>query len=315
MIVALAVLAALAPAPAMAARPEPGARYADTDYAFWVDLRVSQNGRFLVPRSRAENLSSWTCPGLDFRFGRRVRIRPDGRFEYRRRRGRFLLTVSGRFRTRELARITMRYRRAPVRRGRDCDDSGRVSLAPRRVAPLRVSDCRTHAARTLLLTPAGRVFWHDTWLGRDGWGVVAYGCLFSLNRPFALGQDNDDDNDLDRFRLVEPFVAYEHSECPMGCVFSLHVQDLRDGRVRHLPREPGDAFGQVTDIVLRENGSVAWIARPSQYFGLREPAVRADDGQASRLLDTGNIELDSLELNGSTLTWTRDAAPQSATLD
>jgi hypothetical protein len=85
--------------------------------------------------------------------------------------------------------------------------------------------------------------------------------------------------------------------------------------VRHLPRIPQDTFGQITDLELRETGSVAWIARPAQYFGLREPAVRADDGQASRLLDTGNIALESLELNGSTLTWSKDGAQRSATLD
>jgi hypothetical protein len=315
-LLAFAILAALAPAHAAAARPEPGARYADTDYAFWVNLRVSQSGGALVPRgSKVENLSGWRCPGLDFRLSRPVRIRRDGRFEYRRRRGKFVLTVSGRFRTRELARITMRYRRVPRRRGRECDDSGRVSLSPKRVAPLHVSDCRSHDAKTLLLTPAGRVFWHDAWYGRDGWATVAYGCLFSLNKPFELGQDDDDDNDLDRFRLVEPYIAYEHSECPMGCVYSLHVQDLRDGTVRHLPRDPSGTFGPITDVELRQTGSVAWIARPSQYFGLRVPAVWADDGQASRLLDSGNIGLESLELSGSTLTWTRDGAPQSAILE
>jgi hypothetical protein len=309
--VALLFLAALVPAPAMAARPEPGGRYADTDYAFWVNVRVAPNGRSLT--AKVENLSGWECRGLDFR--RRVRIGRDGRFELRRRRGRFELTVSGRFRTRDLARITMRYRRVPRRRGRDCDDSGRVSLAPQRVAPLKVGNCRTHEATTLLLTPAGRVFGHPTWLGRDGWGSVAYGCLFSRNVPVRLGQDDDDDHDLARFHLVEPCIAYEHSECPMGCVYSLHVEDLRNGRLRHLPREPANTFGPVTDVALRETGSVAWIARPSQYFGLRVPAVWADDGRASRLLDSGNVGLDSLELSGSTLTWTRDGAPQSATLD
>jgi hypothetical protein len=305
MLATLALLAALAPAP--------GARYADTDYAFWVNLRVAPNGQSLT--AKFENLSSWSCRGLDFRIRRPLRIRRDGRFEYRRRRGRFVLTLEGRFRTRDSATITVRYRRVPRRRGRECDDSGRVSLAPRRVARPRVRDCRTHAAPTLLIAPAGRVFTHATWLGRDGWGSVAYGCLFSLNRPIKLGQDNDDDHDLARFELVEPYLAYEHSECPMGCVYSLHLQDLRDGAVRHLPRQPSDTFGPVTDVELRETGSVAWIARPSQYFGLRVPAVWADDGQASRLLDSGDIGLDSLELSGSTLTWTRDGAPQSATLD
>jgi hypothetical protein len=316
-LIGLALLGALVPAHATAAQPEPGARFADTDFAYWVNLRVAPGGGRFIPRgSRVEDLTG--CPGLDFHVGTRgrpVRISRSGRFEWVRRRGRFVLTVTGRFVTSERARISFRHRRVPRRRGRECDDSGRVTLTPERVAPLRVSNCRTHEAPDLLLTAQGRVFSHRTWLGRDGWGSVVHACLFSVNKPFELGQDEDDDNDLDRFRLVEPYVAYEHSECGMGCFYSLHVQDLRDGAVRHLPREPQGTFGQVTDMVLRESGSVAWIARPAQYFGLREPAVWADDGQVSRLLDSGNIELESLELNGSTLTWVKDGASQSATLD
>jgi hypothetical protein len=233
----------------------------------------------------------------------------------RRRRGRFVLTFSGRFRTRERATIRMRYRRVPRRRGHECDDSGRVVLAPQRVAPPEVSDCRTHEAKTLVLTPEGRIFWEDVWYGRDGWASVAYACLFSVNRAFELDQDDDDDSDLDTFRLVEPYVAYGQAECPMGCGFSLHVQDLRDGRERHLPRAEGQSIGRVTDIALRATGSVAWISRAAPYSEDLRPAVWADDGQVTRLLDRGNIDLESLELSGTTLTWTRDAAQQSATLD
>jgi hypothetical protein len=315
--VILVVLLALlvVPGSAMAARPVPGGRYADTDYAFWVNLRVSKSGRFLDPRgSRIENVSSWTCRGLDTHIGR-TRISRSGRFEYTRRRGRFVLTVAGRFTTKEQARVSFRYRRVPRRKGRECDDSGRVPLTPERVVPVTVTDCRTHEDPDLLLTPEGRVFSHRTWFGRDGWGSAAWGCLFSVNRSFRLGQDEDDDNDLDDFRLVEPYVAYEHAECGMGCFYSLHVQDLRDGAVRHLPREPVDAFGDVTDIELRSTGSVAWIAQPRQYGNETQPSVWADDGVTTRRLDMGNVALDSLELNGTTLTWTRDGARQSATLD
>ena len=315
----LGILLALPPGPAAAAKPVAGARYADTDYAFWVNLRVSRSGRRLDPRrSRVENLSSWRCPGLDIRLGTRrrpVRISRGGRFDYLRRRGRFVLRVSGRFRTKDAARISFRYKRQPRRRGRDCDDSGRVTLAPQRVARLRLRDCRSHEATTVLATPGGRLFLHDAWGGREGWMSVVYGCLFSVNEPFELGQDDDDDSDLDHLTLVEPYVAYEHSECPMGCVYSLHVQDLRDGGVRHLPRVPRDSFGQVTDLALRDTGSVAWIARPSQYSSETQPAVWADDGVVSRRLDSGNVDLASLELNGSTLTWVRDGVTMSATLE
>jgi hypothetical protein len=318
----LVALTLVAPFEASAAQPVRGARYVDTDYGFWVYLRVSTSGRaFSVRRSLVENSSDWDCRGLNFHLGTRsrpVRISRSGRFRYVRRRGRFVLRVVGRFVTKDRAKITFRYRRHPRRRGHRCDDSGRISLSPRRPVPTPFTDCRTHKARTILSTPAGRVFWEPKWdnRGGDGWMTVAYACLFSVNRRFELAQDDDDDSDLDLFRLVEPYVAYALSACPMGCAYGVDVYDLRTGRGQFLPPSSRiDYFGRVTDLVLKANGSVAWIAGATQTSGPRPSSVFANDAGGYRRIDTGRIELKSLELRDSTLTWVKDGVTQTATLE
>jgi hypothetical protein len=311
---------ALGPASAFAARPVKGARYADTDFAFSADLRVSQDGRSLSSRrSAVSNSSDWQCPGLDFHVGspmRPVRISQSGRFELVRRRGRFALLLSGRFQTKNRLKISFRYRREPARKSHPCDDSGRVTLTPRRVYPIPFHNCRTHKAKTVLSSATGRVFWQSLWDDRDGWTTVAYACLFSANRRFKLGQDEDDDSDLGPFRLVGPYVAYHGAYCSMGCGFDLRVLDLRDGTIlRKLPESSSTPLGAVTDLELKDNGSIAWISRPAPYSTETAPSVSAYDSLGLRQLDVGDIELHSLELDGSTLSWTKEGVLQSATLN
>ncbi len=307
--------------PASAARPVEGARYADAGYyAFVADLRVSGSGRWLDPRrSSVKNFSDWRCPGLDFHLGsprRPVRISRSGRFDYVRRHGSFVLRVSGRFMTKDTARIGFRYRRVPRRKSHSCDDSGRFSLSPRRVAVPSFRDCLGHSARTILSAPTGRVFWEPRWDDRDWWTTVAYACLFSANKRFRLGQDEDDDSDLGPFRLAGPYVAYHGAYCSMGCGFNLIVLDLRDGRrVREVPDASSAFIGRVTDLELNENGSIAWIATAPPYSSERAPSVSAYDSLGQRRLDTGNIALQSLTLDGSTLSWEKDGVARSATLD
>lgn len=316
-----AALAAVAPA--SAERPVGGARYVDTDYAFWAELRVSKSGHSFSPRgSRVWNTSDWQCQGLDFHLGSRgrpVAIGRGGRFRFTRREGKFVLRLRGRFLTRNRAAVTFRYRREAGRRSqRRCDDSGANRLYPERVRALRIGSCRTHHAKTVLQGPTGRVFWRRAWddQGGDGWMKVAYGCLFSVDEAFRLGQDDDDDSDLKLFRLAGPYVAFEREECSMGCGFSVHVHDLRDGtELREAPRYPGDAsFGRVSDLELKDNGSVAWISGAPPYTA-GAPVVWAYDSLGWRQLDGGNVSPESLTLNGSILTWVNDGVTRSAVLD
>jgi hypothetical protein len=78
---------------------------------------------------------------------------------------------------------------------------------------------------------------------------------------------------------------------------------------------------EIEGIVLKPNGSVAWILE-RQVWDFNNPynqtygVWKSDAGDDAELLDSGSdIDPRSLTLNGSTLTWTRAGEPRSATLD
>lgn len=316
--VALAAALFLVPADASAARPVERARYIDTNYAYTVDLRVSNSGRSV--RVKTDFVYDCHQRQVSGASGRRpVPIDRSGRFQYVRRSGRLSISVSGRFHTRNRAIVTFRSRRQPRRRFHRCDGPFRDSVSPKRIRRIPFRDCRTHRAETVLSAPTGRVFWQPLWDDRDGWMTVAYACLFSVDRRFALGQDGDDDHDLGAFRLAGPYLGYEEVECVgLGCGHGVVVRDLRDGSVPRSAPTPNvsqEFFGPVTDLELKDNASVAWIARPAPYSNEVGPSVWASDSAGTRRLDTGDISLTSLELDGSTLTWDNDGVPRSATLE
>jgi hypothetical protein len=108
-----------------------------------------------------------------------------------------------------------------------------------------------------------------------------------------------------------------------GRLSNVRVTDLRDARViRDIQRVSSAAGGfgpnLAEDLVVKDNGSVAWIVLQGKYFDanyrLRE--VWAEDSTGRRLLDSGSdIDKGSLTLVGSTLTWVRGGATRSATLN
>lgn len=309
--------------PAAAARPIEGARY--LDYEVQTRLKVSEDGRSLSPRSivdaRFFQPSGCVRPAPAVRLGSRrhlVRISPRGRFRFVKRTAGLVIRVRGRFATSDRVQIgyLARYRRKrPLPRG--CGN-GPTRLSAYRAGPIRMRNCRTHRAKTLLLTATGRVFEEFVWRpGRSGpsgnsWIDAAYGCLFSKNKPFGLGQVDDDDFDLDVLQLVGPYVAYEVQGCVgLGCGFSLVVRDLRDGS-----KFREESTFSVGDLELKENGSVAWTE--TSNFDPAKPMrwVWVSDSLGTRLLDEGpDIALGSLELDGSTLSWVNGGLSRSATLD
>lgn len=298
---------------ASAARPVKGALYVDYDAR--AKLRVSKSGRRLSPRSSIVTTRPG-CAAPPVRFDGRPRpvlISASGRFRVVERTGGFVLRVRGRFVSRDRVRIV--YRSCGIRRAR---------LTAHRTGPIRFRDCRNHRAKTLLRTAAGRVFQQLVWRpGRSGpggnsWIDAAYGCLFSVNEPFALGQDDDDDFDLSSFRLAAPYVAYEEQACAgLGCGYSVIVRDLRDGgKLREAPEPATDSFGKLTDLELKDNGSVAWIASSPPFSPTPARSVWASDSLGTRRLATGpDIALKSLALNGSVLSWVNAGLSSSATLE
>jgi hypothetical protein len=154
----------------------------------------------------------------------------------------------------------------------------------------------------------------------------AYACLYSGDQRVALGPNGFDERGvglrLEQFRLAAPYLAYACGGNWMDrCIAGVRVVDLRDGSVRS-PRMPAWVFGRrgftvPTDIQLKDNGSVAWIIADLQAGGRPGPReVGALDGAGQRLLDSGSkLDVNSLELNESTLTWINDGTRRSATLD
>ncbi|HEY2636706.1 MAG TPA: hypothetical protein VGI54_04900, partial [Solirubrobacteraceae bacterium] len=145
-----------------------------------------------------------------------------------------------------------------------------------------------------------------------------FACSFAGHRRIELGQDGDDDSDLGHFALTGHVVAYTRAACPMGCDYSVRVRDLRDGSRVHLVNG-FKRFGAPTGVVLRPTGSVAWVARgvPAEVPGgtAIPRTVWLAAAAGPRRVDAGNIDLGSLGLSGTTLSWTRDGAVQHATLN
>jgi len=168
---------------------------------------------------------------------------------------------------------------------------------------------------------------------------VLYGCTYGSGRIYRLGPiayryqtkyTEEGFYGLSHEVLAGPVVAYEEISNQLGCGFchwAVIVRDLRTGRVLRreptgMPVNPGleenFGVGPVRAIVLKSDGSVAWIAdargaegRPSEG-GYQ---VHASDASGGRLLATGeDIEPDSLALAGSTIYWTQAGRPSSASL-
>jgi hypothetical protein len=85
--------------------------------------------------------------------------------------------------------------------------------------------------------------------------------------------------------------------------------------------QPGDEGLSIGSIVLKDNGSVAWIGTgrvydPATSQNVQIVSVAKSDKGGTKELDRGDgIDQSSLRLEGSTLTWVKDGEPRSATLD
>jgi hypothetical protein len=345
--VAMAGGAALTVEPAAGARPVAGAHYLgfvgdETQVndipGLSAELRVSRDRRsFSSSRAGsyvkltitcARDTNEYVYTTLRLASARRqVRIGRGGQFRLAGRRGQLRYRLRGRFVVAGEARIAWRARTPPHhpkhrRHPGICKDSRIVTLYRNGQPPF--SGCRSQRAKTLVEGPTGRVFEQYKPNGPRQWIPHVFACLFATNKRYHLGL-NWDETRLDVFRLAGPFVGYSPIDCgPQGpCFGSIRVKDLRTGeRVVDEPPPSGDQCyrpgfssspSEVQGLVLKDNGSVAWIVRVYDGQGYRE--VCAFDSSGRRQLDLGNgIDTKSLKLSDSTITWVKDGTVRSATL-
>ena len=99
--------------------------------------------------------------------------------------------------------------------------------------------------------------------------------------------------------------------------------NLRTGAVRECPvgqqTHPGGA-GKLTDLVLKRNGAVAWINQEREYqgspgaFSLVGRVVACDSLGQHQLGRSSEVDVHSLSLHGSTLSWSDHGTTEKAEL-
>jgi hypothetical protein len=154
-----------------------------------------------------------------------------------------------------------------------------------------------------------------------------FGCAYRSKHRYLLGPvpygSATGGEGVEPEALAGSIVAYGHMVI-VGSTgeWTVVVRDLRNGRVlRKAPTgvpvkaEPSSlGIGRAVAIVLKTDGSVAWIVETDQENG--EYQVHAVDKSGSRTLASGaDVAPTSLALAGSTLYWTQGGKPRSAPLD
>ena len=192
-----------------------------------------------------------------------------------------------------------------------------VGAAGSAAAPGRAAGCAT-SGRTIDAGPGGRVFYRRR---RDPDRI--YLCSYGTGRRTSIGWDdcfNAAEVQLTRF--ARRYLAVDTFSCgPGGTASTLDLRRTRDGRrVRRVaaaaPSGPG-SLADVTDLLLRGDGTMAWIVerRDSPTSPPRYELRRSATGSASSVLAQGSdLVPGSLALAGSTLYWTQAGTPRSAPL-
>jgi hypothetical protein len=177
--------------------------------------------------------------------------------------------------------------------------------------------CFPAHSTTLAATAKVRVF-QTRGVARETRVHATYGCLLSRKRPVRF-EVPDFPTGYGPIAIAGSYVAYAvYSDCAASFCDpnNVVVQDLRTGKRRFA--DGPLRVANVTSLVLRANGSAAWIQTSFDEGGSTQPGysvVKADRGQAPDVLDTGvDIVANSLALAGTTLYWTNGPTPVSAVL-
>jgi hypothetical protein len=151
-----------------------------------------------------------------------------------------------------------------------------------------------------------------------------FGCAYGTRRAYYLGRPSSagSSGSVSTYpiALAGSIVAFsEGKSFAYGHSFDeIWVRNLRTGQLIHRtpngsPAEPEDVgIGDTTAIVVKGDGSVAWIVGTREQLGGVQ--VRSVDKTGSHLLAASpEIDPTSLALAGSTLYWLQAGKPMSAT--
>jgi hypothetical protein len=151
-------------------------------------------------------------------------------------------------------------------------------------------------------------------------GTSIFGCAWSRNERVHLDREYDDgyvySEDYLNPRLGGRFAAWTHvytdmsckAACPEGYQSTQYRVERVDLRTEASTSHAGRPAGKT--LRINKRGALAWL----QGLGDDRREVHAWDADGHRVLDTGVIPASSFKLSGSTLRWTADGTPRSATL-
>lgn len=211
--------------------------------------------------------------------------------------------------------------------------------AARRHRVVPPTACPGTHARTLVADAQGQAYF-----GRERYGNWdTFACIYRPRRtyelPYLAVYEEPGACELGcappagRVALAGTMVAFSSSNVPSAkygdcrcSAWKVVVLDLRSGRVVrsvatgiHKPEQGSYVgVGEALDIVVKSDGSVAWITENYEMSFMAPPfyEVHLSDKKGDRLLASGtDVQPASLALAGSTLYWTQDEQPSSATLN
>lgn len=154
-----------------------------------------------------------------------------------------------------------------------------------------------------------------------------HACRLRTGKRYTLGGNECFGNDLGRvgdYALANNVIAYEAYTCgdPEGEA-DAKTLNVATGVKRSYQAEEGELPGggvqdySITDIVVRPNGNVAWIALAKHLSGgnqTRYDVRRAIDQNVTRVDFGPNIVPDSLAYSGGRIFWLKGEDAKWATL-
>jgi hypothetical protein len=197
---------------------------------------------------------------------------------------------------------------------------GAFVLGPPAALAARTSSCGPAQGRTLATGRRARIYALPGSLGQ----TRTYGCLFSTGRSWSLSPKSRFTHlNPETVVLRAPWVAYSETTIAVdNAAAAIFVRNLRTGHLAQSHPAVTEVSGpenhsSVTQIALTGYGAVAWIGEESSISagGLVLRQVEIGDSAGFSVADQGaGIDPQSLELHGSTLSWTNSGTAHSALL-